>query len=199
MIKTKKKIKRVAFFGDATLGPKTEEHKLAKDTAKLLAENNFVIVNGGGPGIMGAATTGAREAGGRVELVIIDPSKEPNNYEGTDKDNLDYANKIYTTNNYQERLNKLVEIADAFVVFKGGTGTLSEAGLVWELAKFDYGHHEPIIFVGKEWKEIIELIEKKMNFEEKEKRVVTVVETAEEVVAELDSVTKDKLLKSNRR
>lgn len=182
LAKTSKKIKRVAFFGDAMLGPKTAEYGLAKETAKLLAKTGLIIVNGGGPGIMEAATRGVREAGGRAELVIIDPNKEPNNYEGTDHDNLDYASKIYTTNNYQERLNKLVEIADAFVVFKGGTGTLSEVGLVWELAKFDYGHHEPIIFMGKEWKEIIELIEKKMNFEEKEKRVVTVVERAEEVI-----------------
>lgn len=182
LTKTSKKIVRVGFFGDATLGPETREYKMAQETAKLLAENGYIVVNGGGPGVMAAATLGAKKAGGKIELVIINPKEEPDNYEGSDRKNIEDADKVYKTKNYEERLGKLIEIADAFVIFKGGTGTLSEAGMVWELAKFDYGHHEPIIFVGKEWKEVIELIEKKMNFEEKEKRVVTVVDGAEEVL-----------------
>lgn len=186
--KTIKRIERVAFFGDADLGPETEAYKTAKETAKLLAATGFIVVNGGGPGIMVAATLGAKEAGGKVELVILDPKYEPNNYEGTHDVNFKKADKVYTTKSYDERLNKLVEVADAFVVFKGGTGTLSEVGLVWEMAKFEYGHHEPVIFVGKEWKEIIELIEKKMNFEEKEKRVVATVEQPEEVVQILKNI-----------
>ncbi len=175
------------------LGPKTAEYKTAKETARLLVNDGFIIVNGGGPGIMGAATEGAKEAGGKVELVVLDPRREPDNYEGIDEENYRYASKVYTTKSYEERLNKIVEVADAFVIFKGGTGTLSEAGLVWELAKFDYGHHEPIVFVGKEWKEIIELIEKKMNFEEKEKRVVAMVEKPEEVVKLLTKINPKRL------
>lgn len=179
---TSKKILRVGFFGDAKLSPNSDSYKSAYDTAKLLAENGYVIVNGGGPGIMGAATAGAIDGGGKVELVVMNPQKEPNNYEGIDKKNFDEASKIYHENTYPNRLNKLVEIADAFVVFKGGTGTLSEVGLIWENAKFDYGHHEPVIFFGKEWREIIALIEKNMNYEAIEKRVVTVVDTPQEVL-----------------
>lgn len=179
---TTKQITRIAFFGDADIKPNSEAYKSAYDTAKLLAENGYIVINGGGPGIMGAATAGAVDGGGKVELVVMDPKKEPDNYEGIDKYNLDNASKVYYESNYPNRLNKLVEIADAFVVFKGGTGTLSEVGLIWENAKFDYGHHEPVIFFGKEWREIIALIEKNMNYETIEKRVVTVVDTAEEVL-----------------
>jgi len=188
MNKTNKKIIRVAFFGDATLGPKTKEYIIARDTAKMLVENGYIIVNGGGPGIMMAATQGAEAGKGQIELVVLDPDKNPENYEGIDQANLKYAKKVYTTNDYSERLNKLVEIADAFVVFKGGTGTLSEVGLIWEMAKFEYGNHEPLIFVGEEWKEVIKLLEEKMNYEEKEKRVVTTVKTAEEVLKALEQV-----------
>ena len=182
ILKTSKKIKRVAFFGDADLTPRTEAYKLVEDTAELLAENGYIIVNGGGPGIMRASTEGARRVGGEVELVIIDPKKEPGNYEGSDGENVKYASKVYKMANIENRVGKLVEIADAFVVFKGGTGTLAEVGLVWELAKFDYGHHEPVIFVGKQWKKMVNALEEGMGFEEKEKRVVTVVDTAEEVL-----------------
>lgn len=181
LAKTKKQIKRVAFFGDAMIKPHEETYKLAVETAELLAKNGYIIVNGGGPGIMGAASKGARLGGGKVELVVLDPKKQPENYEGIDEENFKYAQKVYKTESYPKRLNKLVEIADAFVIFRGGTGTLSEVGLVWEMAKFEYGHHEPLIFVGKEWKEVIETLEKNMDYEQKEKRVVTVVDSAEEV------------------
>lgn len=186
--KTGKKIKRVAFFGDAEAKPFEDYYQIAVRTAELLAGKGYIIVNGGGPGIMGASTQGAKNVGGKVELVVMDPEKNPANYEGIAKENLEYANKVYTTESYSERLNKLVEIADAFVIFKGGTGTLSEVGLVWEMAKFEYGHHEPLIFVGEEWKEVVGAIEKNMKFEEIEKRVVTVVMTAEEVMETLARV-----------
>lgn len=188
MEKTKKLIKRVAFFGDADLKENDSAYKTATETARLLAENGYIIVNGGGPGIMRASTQGAKLVGGRVELVIIDPKKEPDNYEGSDKENVEYASKVYKMANIENRVSKLVEIADAFVVFKGGTGTLAEVGLVWEMAKFEYGHHEPVIFVGKEWRKIVKEIVTKLNFEEKEKRVVTVVEEAGDVIKALKMV-----------
>jgi hypothetical protein len=185
MEKTKKQIKRVAFFGDADLKPTDAAYETAVATSRLLAENGYIIVNGGGPGIMRASTDGAKSAGGLVEVVIIDPEKVPGNYEGSDNENLEYASQIYKTDKIEDRTEKLIEVADAYVIFKGGTGTLAEMSLVWELAKFEYGHHEPIIFVGKEWKEVVDVIEKNMGFEEKEKRVVATAETPEEVLTAL--------------
>lgn len=181
-MKTSKMIKRVAVFGDADLQPNNPACKLAQKTAELLVKNGYIIVNGGGPGIMGAATEGAKIGGGKVELVVMDPTKEPDNYEGIDKKNLEGASKVYYTDTYENRVNKLIEIADAYVIFKGGVGTLSEVGMVWEKAKFEYGHHEPLIFVGKEWEKVVNDLEKGMNYQGIEKRVVATVETAEEVV-----------------
>jgi uncharacterized protein (TIGR00725 family) len=174
--KTNKIIKRVAFFGDAEASVKESHFKEAFNCAKILAENGYIIVNGGGPGIMLAATKGAKKANGKVEIVILNPKKEPKNYEGLDRENKKLADKIIMTNNYQQRLNKIVEVADAFIIFKGGTGTLSEVGLTWELAKFEYGHHEPLIFYGRMWEEILNLLKKKLNLDIHERRVVYVVE-----------------------
>jgi uncharacterized protein (TIGR00725 family) len=188
MEKTNKIIKRIAFFGDADLKPEDPTCKSAYSTAKLLAESGYIIVNGGGPGIMGAATSGAKAGNGVVELVVMDPKFAPDNYEGIDDANLKLSSKTYYQKSYPERLNKLIEIADAFVVFKGGTGTLSEVGLIWENAKFKYGNHEPIIFFGTEWREVINLLEKKMNYESIEKSVVTVVDTPEEVLKILNKI-----------
>jgi len=185
---TTKTIKRVAIFGDSTLLPSDSAYQNAFNTAELLSQSGYIIVNGGGTGIMEAATLGAKAAGGKVEIVVINPPDQPGNYEGIDQNNLSLADEVIVTNDYQARMHKLMEIADAFIIFKGGTGTLSEVGLTWEIAKFDYGHHEPLIFVGPEWREIVATIEKSMNYESIEKRVVTVVDTPEEILAVLKKI-----------
>ena len=57
--KDHKKIKRVAFFGDANIPEEDPVYKDAYEIAKLIAQKGYTIVNGGGPGVMNAATSGA--------------------------------------------------------------------------------------------------------------------------------------------
>ena len=52
LAKTHKKIKRIAFFGDAEAKENDQHFLDAFNTAKLLAEKKYIIVNGGGPGVM---------------------------------------------------------------------------------------------------------------------------------------------------
>lgn len=188
LAKTTKKIKRVAFFGDAE-AKETDQHFIdAYETAKILAENGFIVVSGGGPGIMRASTLGAKAGNGRVEVVILDPTKEPNNYEGIDEKTIKDFDLVIKTESYSDRVNKLVEIADAFVIFKGGAGTLSEMGLIWETAKFDYGHHEPLIFFGGCWEELIPEMVKELGLDQIEQNVYTIVKKPEEVLEVLSQV-----------
>jgi uncharacterized protein (TIGR00730 family) len=187
MFKTTKWIKRVAIFGDGEAKETDRHFKEAYEVAKLLAENGYIIVNGGGPGVMLAATLGAEAGGGKIEVVVMNPKKDMGNYEGESQENTNRANLRYETESYDERVAKLAEVADAFVVFKGGTGTLSELGMVWSKAKFDFGHHEPIILFGRFWQEIVEVIEKDLGLEETEKEVIKIVEKAEEVIEGLKS------------
>jgi len=187
LAKTKKIIKRVAIFGDAD-AKKTDQHFIdAYNTAKLLAENGYIVVNGGGPGVMLAATLGAKAGGGRVETIVLDPKKKPANYEGTNKENDDLSDKIIKTKDYPTRLNKLVEVGDAFVIFNGGVGTLSEIGLTWEMAKFEYGKHEPLIFFGEQLEELIDTLVTKLNYDPIEKKVYEIAMTPEEVLETIKS------------
>ena len=187
LAKTKKVIKRVAIFGDAD-AKKTDQHFIdAYNTAKLLAENGYIVVNGGGPGVMLAATQGAKAGGGRVETVVLDPKKKPANYEGTNKENDDLADKIIKTKDYPSRLNKLIEVGDAFVIFDGGVGTLSEVGLTWQMAKFDYGKHEPLIFFGEKLEGLVNTLISELKYDPIEKKVYEIALTPEEVVAIIKS------------
>mgnify|MGYP001422043823 FL=1 len=182
LAKTNKIIKKVALFGDAE-AKKTDQHFIdAYNTAKLLAENGYIIVNGGGDGVMLAATLGAKAGGGRVETVIIDPKKKPKNFEGFNEENHKLSDKEYKTKNYSNRLNKLIEVGDAFVIFKGGVGTLSEVGLTWQMAKFEYGEHEPLIFFGDDIGKLVESLIEKLKYDSIEKKLYQTVYTPEEVL-----------------
>ena len=68
------------------------------------------------------------------------------------------------------------------MIFRGGTGTLSEVGLTWEMANFEFGHHEPLIFMGEEWREIVETMVKDLNLDKHEKTVYEIVNSPEEVL-----------------
>lgn len=182
LAKTNKIIKRVAIFGDAD-AKKTDQHFIdAFNTAKLLAENGYIIVNGGGPGVMLAATLGAKAGGGRVETVILNPKYRPKNYEGSYEENNKASDKIIKTKSYPERLSKLVDVGDAFVIFNGGVGTLSEVGLTWQMAKFEYGKHEPLIFFGNQIGELVETLIEKLNYDPLEKKLYQIVNSPEEVL-----------------
>jgi len=190
---TKKKIKRVAFFGDADAKESDQHYIDAFNTAKLLAQNGYIIINGGGPGVMMASTLGAEAGGGKSEVVIIDEKVDMGKiYEGNISDNLEKTEKIYRTKTIQERTEKIIDLADAHVIFNGGTGTMAELSLAWEKAKFEYGKHEPLIFFGDCWKRTIEALVENLNFDKIERKVYAFAESPEKVL----KIIKDK--KSSR-
>ncbi|OGM28226.1 hypothetical protein A2801_04335 [Candidatus Woesebacteria bacterium RIFCSPHIGHO2_01_FULL_41_10] len=176
-------IKNIAFFGDANLPENDPVYVSAYELAKKLATERFTIVNGGGPGVMNASTHGAEEAGGETLAVTFSPNDAPG-FEGRYLGNV--TDIEIKTANYIERMFKLMEHADLYVIFKGGSGTISEFGTAWVLGKLYYGHHKPFILYGDFWKEIIEVIVKNMNIDKQEKDVFRIVSTPEDVVESID-------------
>lgn len=172
-------IKNVAFFGDAHILASDSTYRAAFETAKLLAQNGYTIVDGGGPGVMNAATSGAQAGGGPTLTVTFDPVNAPG-YEGKYVKNVPDAEII--TTNYIDRMFKLMEYGDIFVIFKGGSGTISEFGAAWVLAKLYYGHHKPFILFGWFWAEIIDIFRKYMNIDKAELSVFEIVDTPGEVL-----------------
>ena len=173
-------IKNVAFFGDADISATDETYKCAFDVAEALAKEGYVIVDGGGPGVMQAATTGAQKCKGKTITVTFDPVNAPG-YEGRYIANVPDT-EIVTTN-YIERMFKLMEYGDIFVIFKGGSGTISEFGTAWVLAKLYYGHHKPFILFGEHWIPIIDALKRNMNIDAKEMSVFEICKTVPEVLS----------------
>ena len=180
MKKTKQvEFKKVAVFGDAAVLPDSSYYQAAYHAAKKLAKLGYVIVNGGGPGIMDAATRGAESVGGHTESVTFYP-EHASGFEGRYLSN--NTDKEIRTHNYIERMFKLMERSDIFLIFQGGTGTISELGTAWVLAKLYYGHHKPFILVGSFWRQVIGAIHDNMQIDAKEMDVFRIVDGIDDIL-----------------
>jgi uncharacterized protein (TIGR00730 family) len=173
------RFKKVAFFGDAAVLPDSHYYQTAYHVAKKLAKMGYVIVNGGGPGIMDAATRGAESVGGRTESVTFYP-EHATGFEGRYLSN--NTDKEIKTDNYIERMFVLMERSDIFLIFQGGTGTISELGTAWVLAKLYYGHHKPFILVGAFWRKVIGAIHDNLLIDAKEMDVFRIVDGIDDIV-----------------
>lgn len=180
--------RRVAIFGSADINNRDEVYRSAYTAAKLLAEQGREIVNGGGPGVMEAATDGAHASGGKVFTISFQPIDAPF-FEGRSKTNM--GDQDLMASNYVERLNLLMENSDAFVIFRGGTGTLSEWMTVWLMAHIYYGHHKPFILFGQFWDEVIAVIEKHFYIGKEENRVFRIAHTHADLLRSLDELEEE--------
>jgi len=184
----KQRIERVAIFGSADLEQTDLVCKQAQEAARALAKKGYIIVNGGGPGVMEAATKGAAEASGQSLTVTFEPKDAPH-FEGNSNNNI--GTSTMKGENYLQRVGMLIENADFFVIFKGGTGTLSEWGLVWLLAHIYRGHHKPFVLFGDFWYEVLEVIQKHFLIGDIEMSVFKVVNNVEEMLTAMDDLMKE--------
>lgn len=176
-------IKNIAFFGDSEVSENDPTYQDAFEVAKILANNGFTIVNGGGPGVMNASTQGAKAANGETLSVTFYPKDAPG-FEGRYLGNVT-TQEIKATN-YIERMFKLLEHAHLFLVFKGGTGTISELGTAWVLGKLYYGHHKPLILYGDFWSPVIEAMKENLLISQNELDVFTIINRREDVLPAIE-------------
>lgn len=154
----------------------------AYNSAKLIAESGRKVVNGGGPGVMYAATKGAKDGGGKVAVVYFEP-KSATQFEG--KAGLNLTNEEYREANYIERTQRLLEMGDMYLVFNGGTGTVSEFAMAWAVAKLYFGHHKPLIFYGAFWKNILDAFWQHMKVRDDAYRVFRYAISPEQVMGHI--------------
>ena len=108
----------ISIFGSARTSPDQPYYQQAVELAAKLAQKDYAVITGGGPGIMEAANKGACQAGGEsVGLNIALPmEQEPNPWQTIKLDfNYFFCRKVM-----------FVKYARAFVIFPGGFGTMDE-------------------------------------------------------------------------
>jgi uncharacterized protein (TIGR00730 family) len=130
----------VAIFGSART-PVTDPHYAAAvETARLLAEENFPIITGGGPGIMEAANKGAVEGGGLSIGCNIELPFE----QGTNR----YVKRSIDFKFFFVRKTMFAKYSMAFVVFPGGFGTMDELFEALTLIQTGKVKHFPVVLFG---------------------------------------------------
>jgi uncharacterized protein (TIGR00725 family) len=176
----------VTIFGSARPKPGEPEYVLAYEVGAALAEAGFVICNGGYVGTMEASARGAKDAGGQTIGIITDefPLRKANLW----------IDSVISVDTMIVRMLELVRRGDAYVVLKGGTGTLLELATVWEFMNKQLLQPRPTIVVGDFWKGVVETIREELTAEGRHEaaRYITVVGGAEEC---LDRLTRSLALR----
>jgi predicted Rossmann-fold nucleotide-binding protein len=96
------------------------------------------------------------------------------------------VDKEIKTANYIERMFGLMDQADAFICFQGGTGTLSEWTTAWLLAHLYYGNHKPLILYGEFWHKVMDVISEHFFIGQTEQNVYAIANNEQELIALLE-------------
>ena len=133
----------VTVFGSARTKPRDRYYKATVDLSRRLAENNFAVITGGGPGIMEAANKGAAQGGGRsVGLNIKLPFEQCGN---------PYTNISVDFDYFFARKVCLAKYSTAFVYMPGGFGTMDEFFEVLTLVQTRKVPRFPLICFGRSY------------------------------------------------
>jgi hypothetical protein len=184
--KTSNKIKKICFLGGATWKPDSDAYKQAFETAELLAQNGYEIVNGGGPGVMKASTEGAKAGGGQTLAVSYYPNKPKRHYEG--KDPLNLTDEEIVTLDYFDRTKVMLQNSDVHLIFNGSIGTLSELGMTWISSWIHEPNRKPIIMFGQFWTAILDTMQQYMQITNEERSMLKVCESPQEVLDYIKSL-----------
>lgn len=186
-------IKAITFFGSCIGDVGDPNFDAAQIIAREVAKMGIEVIDGGGPGVMSAATRGAKDVHGKTAAVYYDP-KFATTFEGPSVGNM--TDTVYKESNYIERTRKLLSLGDAYVIFNGGTGTISEFGMAWGLARLYFGHHKPLILYGYFWHYIIGEFRRRMKIRPEELEVLTITTNPLDVTKAISAY--DLVLEKNR-
>jgi uncharacterized protein (TIGR00725 family) len=119
----------VSVIGTSTASP--ELYELARETGRLLAERNCIVVCGGRGGVMEGVCRGASEKGGISVGLLPDALSEAN----------PYVSIPLVTGLGEARNVAVVSAGQAVISIGGAYGTLSELGFAMRQGKRVVGLH----------------------------------------------------------
>ena len=138
----------VTIFGSARIGEGNPVYEQARGAARRFAELGWAVVTGGGPGVMEASNRGAKEGSGlSVGFNIELPHEQaPNAY-------LDIS---VTFRHFYTRKTMFAKVAEGFVVFPGGFGTIDELFEALTLIQTGKVFHFPVVLYDTDyWAELM--------------------------------------------
>src|SRR5437899_13091112 len=142
-------LRKVAVFGSARTPVDSPVYDVAKQFAHEIVAHDFMVVTGGGDGIMGAAQDGAGRAHSFGLNIRLPSEQQANQFIKGDP-------KLITLNYFFTRKLNFVKEAHAFAMFPGGFGTLDETFEVLTLMQTGKARIIPVVMLdrprGNYWK-----------------------------------------------
>ena len=142
--------KIVTVFGSSRPREGEPDYEEARVLGRALAKHGFAVCSGGYGGVMEAVSRGAKEAGGKTYGVTAEffTAAKLNSW-------IDTEVRMKT---WHERLFELIRLADGFVACKGGTGTLVELAVVWEMLNKSVITGKPVAVLGDFWQPVLDRV-----------------------------------------
>lgn len=175
--------KKVIIFGSARTPKTSAEYRMAEEFARRLTAKGYMIVTGGGPGIMEAGNKGA-EAGKEFGLNIRLPyEQKPNPY-------IDEKDKIINFKYFFTRKLIFVKETDVTALFPGGFGTHDEGFEMLTLVQTGKSKPRPIVLMEPKgstywdaWKRyVVEHLLKNGFIEKEDLKLFRIVKTVDEAI-----------------
>lgn len=141
--------RKVVVFGSARTSPSEPEAIAAEDFSRRMVEEGYMIITGGGDGIMGAAQKGAgREHSFGLNIRLP--------FEQRANETIHGDPKLVNFNYFFTRKLHFVKESHAVALFPGGFGTMDEGFEVLTLMQTGKARIIPVVFVdepeGTYWK-----------------------------------------------
>lgn len=139
----------VTIFGGARFSNGNKYYRDAVTLSKMLADDGFAIITGGGPGIMEGANKGAKKGKAHsVGLNIEIPAEQvPNKYQDV----------TLSFRYFFIRKLMFIKYAIAYIIFPGGFGTMDELFEALTLVQTRRIESFPVILYGSEyWKGLVD-------------------------------------------
>jgi uncharacterized protein (TIGR00730 family) len=134
-----RKVRKVVMFGSHRISSRSQEYKMAVDFAKEIVKKGFMVITGGGGGVMEAGNCGAGKNGFAVKIKL--PQElEPNPY-------VCRGEKLINVRYFFTRKLAFIKESDATVLFPGGFGTHDEGFEVLTLLQTGKCSPRPLVFV----------------------------------------------------
>lgn len=176
--------RKVVIFGSHRIGTKSYEYKLAEEFAREIANRGWLVITGGGGGIMEAGNKGAGAKGFAAKIKIT--AEQPNPY-------IPKGEKMITFNYFFNRKLIFIKESDATILFPGGFGTHDEGFEILTLLQTGKAAPRPIVLIENKkgyWKMWLKFLKNKLikgGFLTKDDlNLFTIVKNAQKAVEEIE-------------
>src|SRR6266568_6125350 len=176
----------ISVFGSSRPREGDADYEHARELGRALAARGFRVCSGAYGGVMEAVSRGAKEVGGSTLGITAEFFQSHANR---------WVDDEIRVGTWEERLFELIRRGDGFVACKGGTGTLVELAVVWEMLNKSVMAAKPFAVLGDFWQPVLDRVREvevghPSSWDEANGRLVYVAATPGDVASHLTAKLK---------